>query len=91
MQFAEIDAHDHGKTYFMGREAQTYANLSFLENPDPAIDNRGLLHGLFEQSGLIFGDNKALECASQELTYADVEGVLLQAVCPEQGIESYHG
>jgi len=51
----------------------TVTPLSFLENPDASLNGQGLLHSLFEQSAALFGENSALECRSQRLSYAGLE------------------
>ncbi|MDD5037067.1 MAG: AMP-binding protein, partial [Methylococcaceae bacterium] len=49
------------------------AKPSFLENTDPSLDNRGLLHALFETSAERYAERVAIECQSQTLGYAEVE------------------
>jgi len=50
-----------------------FSPLSFLENPDSALDGHGLLPSLFEQSVAVHGEKCALECRSQRLTYAELD------------------
>lgn len=47
--------------------------LSFLQNPNPSIDDSGLLHGLFESSVRRFAQSVALECQSKRLSYEELE------------------
>jgi non-ribosomal peptide synthetase-like protein len=47
--------------------------LSFLENPDSALDRQGSLHSLFEQSAAAHPERCALECRSLRLSYAELD------------------